>query len=276
MKLTVSKAALAAGCSALLYAAPAMAEPEVGSVAQRDFLGATGTRESGEQHDLYFNQQVYTNELVETGARATTNLLFLDRTSLYVGAQSQVRLDKFIYDPEQRLGDVAISFGKGAFRFVTGEIENKDNVTLKTPTATMTIRGTELLIFVLSDGTSEVNVLSGAIDLLPCDAAEPVRIETGRAILISGSCETAETEARLLPFGQEYPRMPTDFAALDDSIEPAAGGGDGPGGDSARGDGPSGSAPAPSRDSESDTNDGDGEPSPGDGEGGSIDGNDSL
>lgn len=271
MKRTVGKAALAAGCSALLYAVPATAEPEVGAVAQRDFLGATGTRESGEQHDLHFNEQVYTNELVETGARATTNLVFLDRTSLYVGAQSQVRLDKFVYDPEQRLGDVAISFSKGAFRFVTGEIENKDNVSLKTPTATMTIRGTDLLIFVLSDGTSEVNVLSGAIDLLPCEADEPVRIEAGRAILISSSCETAEAEARILPFGQEYPRMPTEFAALDDSIEPAAGGGGVPGGDTERGEGPSGSRPSgPSDDN------GGGEPGPGGGEGGSSDGENNL
>lgn len=279
MKRTISKAALAASCSALLFAAPAGAEPEVGAVAQRDFLGATGTRENGERRDLFFNREVYTNELVETGTRSTTNLVFLDRTSLYVGVQSQVRLDKFVYDPEQRLGDVAISFGKGAFRFVTGDIQNKENVSLSTPTATMTIRGTELLIFVLSDGTSEVNVLSGAIDLLPCNADQPVRVETGRALLISSSCETAEADARILPFGDEYPRMPTEFAALDDTFEPAAGGDDPPGGDEGPGDGPGDGPPAPkSSPPDNDVGDGDGDSggdgdqNPGGGEGGPIDG----
>jgi hypothetical protein len=133
-------------------------------------------------------------------------------------------LDRFVYDPEQRLGDVAISFGKGAFRFITGNIENKENVSLRTPTATMTIRGTELLIFVLSDGTSEINVLEGAVDLLPCETDEPVRVNAGEALFITTSCETTALEARVLPFGARYPELPPELAALEGSTLPAAGG----------------------------------------------------
>lgn len=224
MKRKIGRAALAASCTTLLFAASASAEPEVGSVGQREFLGAIGTRETGEQHDLYFNEAVYSNEAVETNATAATNLVFLDNTNLYVGANSRVVLDKFVYDPEQRLGDVAISFGKGAFRFITGDIENKDNVSLKTPTATMTIRGTELLIFVLSDGTSEVNVLEGAVDLVPCESDEPVRVNAGQALFITTSCETTALEARVLPFGARYPELPPELAALEGSTLPAAGG----------------------------------------------------
>ena len=51
-------------------------------------------------------------------------------------------LDRFVYDPDTHQGDVAISFAKGAFRFIRGEIKNKQNVTLRTPTASMVIRGT--------------------------------------------------------------------------------------------------------------------------------------
>lgn len=224
MKRKISTAALAVSCTTLMFAVPASAEPEVGTVAQREFLGALGTRESGEQHDLYFNESIYSNEAVETGATAATNLRFLDNTNLYVGASSRVVLDRFVYDPEQRLGDVAISFGKGAFRFITGNIENKENVSLRTPTATMTIRGTELLIFVLSDGTSEINVLEGAVDLLPCETDEPVRVNAGEALFITTSCETTALEARVLPFGARYPELPPELAALEGSTLPAAGG----------------------------------------------------
>ena len=224
MKRKICTAALAVSCTTLIFAVPASAEPEVGSVAQREFLGAIGTRESGEQHDLYFNESIYSNEAVETGATSATNLRFLDNTNLYVGASSRVVLDRFVYDPEQRLGDVAISFGKGAFRFITGNIENKENVSLRTPTATMTIRGTELLIFVLSDGTSEINVLEGAVDLLPCETDEPVRVNAGEALFITTSCETTALEARALPFGARYPQLPPELAALEGSTLPAAGG----------------------------------------------------
>jgi hypothetical protein len=224
MKRMICTAALAVSCTTLMFAVPVSADSEVGSVAQREFLGALGTRDSGEQHDLYFNESVYSNEAVETGATAATNLVFLDNTNLYVGASSRVVLDRFVYDPEQRLGDVAISFGKGAFRFITGNIENKENVSLRTPTATMTIRGTELLIFVLSDGTSEVNVLEGAVDLLPCETDEPVRVNAGEALFITSSCETTALEARVLPFGARYPELPPELAALEGSTLPAAGG----------------------------------------------------
>ena len=251
-----SKATLAAGCTALLFASPSAAEPEVGAVAQRQFLGATGTRETGETRDLYFNEAVYSNEAVQTSARSTTNLVFLDRTNLFVGANSQVVLDRFVYDPEQQIGDVAISFGKGAFRFVTGDIQNKENVSLRTPTATMTIRGTELLIFVLEDGTSEVNVLSGAVELLPCEADQPVRVEAGQAMLISSSCDSTQTTARFLPFGDEYPRMPPELAALEDGITPAAGGDDPPGGETGRGEGAFGKGPVGRLRDGNDTGDG--------------------
>jgi hypothetical protein len=63
-------------------------------------------------------------------------------------------LDRFVYDPDTHQGDVAISFAKGAFRCITGEIKNKQNVTLRTPTASMVIRGTELVLLVLPDGTT--------------------------------------------------------------------------------------------------------------------------
>lgn len=224
MKRKICTAALAVSCATLLPAIPASADSEVGSIVQREFLGALGTRETGEQHDLYFNESVYSNEAVETGATSATNLRFLDNTNLYVGASSRVVLDRFVYDPEQRLGDVAISFGKGAFRFITGNIENKENVSLRTPTATMTIRGTELLIFVLSDGTSEINVLEGAVDLLPCETDEPVRVNAGEALFITTSCETTALEARALPFGARYPQLPPELAALEGSTLPAAGG----------------------------------------------------
>lgn len=223
MRQTRIRTALAVGCGVLFCATPSLAEPEVGAVKQREFLGAVGTRETGARHNLYFNESVYANETVVTGATSATNLVFLDRTNLYIGASSEVVLDRFVYDPDRQIGDVAISFGKGAFRFVTGDIQNKENVSLTTPTATMTIRGTDLLIFVLSDGTSEVNVLAGAIELLPCEAEEPVRIEAGSALLISGSCDTVAAEARALPYGTRYPTLPPEFAALEGGILPAAG-----------------------------------------------------
>ena len=209
-----------------LWIQPVAAEPQVGAVGQQEYLGATGTRVSGAAGDLVYNETVYADERVDTGRNADshTSLVFLDRTNLYIGARSSVVLDKFVYDPSSHQGDVAISFAKGAFRFVTGEIKNKQNVTLRTPTASMVIRGTVLVLFVLADGTTEVDVESGGVDLKVCDKPDVIPVDAGQAFTVSSSCEGARTQLRdRADIGYPVPRLPTEYAALEDT-ETAAGG----------------------------------------------------
>ncbi|HVR66356.1 MAG TPA: FecR domain-containing protein [Verrucomicrobiae bacterium] len=212
-----------AAATALLWSGAAMAEPEIGAVIQQDYSGAVGTRTAGQSEDLVYTQTLFAEERVDTSETASTSLEFLDKTSLYVGNRSSVVLDRFIYDPSTQHGEAAINFTKGAFRFITGNIKSKEAVNLNTPTASMVIRGTHLLIFVLADGTSEINVLEGAVDLTPCESTEPQRVNAGQAITITPSCDTARSIAR--PDTQRadlIPQWPTDLAAIQD-VAPAAG-----------------------------------------------------
>jgi len=216
--LWVAAAAFAAG-----VAQPAAAESQIGAVTQPEFKGAIGTRESGEKRDLTYQQTVYANERVETGVQSETTLAFLDQTNLFVGEHSSVLLDRFIYDPGSHQGDVAISLMKGAFRFVTGEIKNKQNVTIRTPTASIAIRGTVLVLFVLPDGTSEINVWAGAIDVSICNRPDPVRVNAGQALIVSSSCESRRAQARnSSETGYPIPHLPPEYVPID-YIEPAAG-----------------------------------------------------
>ena len=202
---------------------PSAAEPQIGAVAKPEYKGAIGTRESGEKHDLTYEQIVYANERVETGVESDTILAFLDQTNLFVGERSSVLLDRFVYDPGSRKGDVSISLMKGAFRFVTGEIKNKQNVTLRTPTASIAIRGTVLVLFVLADGTSEINVWSGAVDVLICDRPGPVPVNAGESLTVSSSCEGTRGHARdSAEVGYPIPRLPREYADIG-YVVPSAG-----------------------------------------------------
>jgi len=218
-----SSFAVMVGVAALVGSGAAMAESEIGVVVQQDYSGAVGTRTAGQAEELVYFQTLFAEERVDTDEVASTSLQFLDETNLYVGSRSSVVLDRFIYDPTTQSGEAAINFSKGAFRFVTGNIKTKKAVTLNTPTASMVIRGTHLLIFVLADGTSEVNVLEGAIDILPCEATESQRVNSGEAITITASCDTGLAPAR----NDEQragliPQMPTELAAVQE-VAPAAG-----------------------------------------------------
>ncbi len=217
-KLWVMSAALLVG-----ILRPSAAEPQIGAVVQAEYKGAIGTRESGARRDLTYQETVYANERVETGVESDTNLAFLDQTNLFIGERSSVLLDRFVYDPGSRKGDVSISLMKGAFRFVTGEIKNKQNVTLRTPTASIAIRGTVLVLFVLADGTSEINVWSGAVDVLICDRPGPVPVNAGELLTVSSSCESRRGRARdSTEVGYPIPRLPREYAAID-YVVPAAG-----------------------------------------------------
>ena len=82
---------------------------------------------------------LYTNEVVRTGDASVADLKFLDDSMMSVGPISEVKLDKFVYDPGGS-GTVVIQATKGAFRFVTGKQDQKA-YEIKTPYGTLGIRG---------------------------------------------------------------------------------------------------------------------------------------
>ena len=83
---------------------------------------------------------VHASETVRTGSSGQAGLRFIDNSNLTVGPGSQVKLDKFVYDPNKGTGGVAIEASRGAFRYVTGS-QNQGSVKIKTPSGTLGIRG---------------------------------------------------------------------------------------------------------------------------------------
>jgi trimeric autotransporter adhesin len=83
---------------------------------------------------------VHANETIKTGSVGQAGLQFHDQSNLSVGHSSQVRLDKFVYDPNKGTGSTVIEATRGTFRFTTGA-QNKGEVKIKTPYGTLGTRG---------------------------------------------------------------------------------------------------------------------------------------
>jgi len=203
MRLWTRKTLLAATSVGVLlgagWAQSALAEsPQIGAVVQRTYRGATAEGDEP-SHAIYFKNEVHAQELVKTGVRGSTELAFLDNTHLVVGPNGEVRLDEFVYDASSATGGGQISLKVGAFRYQSGELKNKENVKLVTPTATMTIRGTHLVIFVDADGGTEVNVLDGAVDVLACNTPNTVSATAGQRVNVTSGCATTVSGLRALP-----------------------------------------------------------------------------
>ncbi len=122
-----------------LGALPASAETRIGvaGAVKDEVTGTVGrtTQPLGTGHDLFVD------ELVSTGRAGTAQLLFLDETSLSIGPQSDVKLDRFVYDPAKQSGSVVFQTSKGVLRFISGS-QRPGTYQLRTPVATIGFRGT--------------------------------------------------------------------------------------------------------------------------------------
>lgn len=182
---------------ALCAAIPAWADEEIGVVYEREFRGAEGTRTNGETRELRWNGPVFSEETVTTGPDAHTELQFIDQTHLSVGANSQVVLDSFVYDPSQSTGDAVITFGKGVFRFVTGDM-NKDAYKLNTPSATLAIRGTIFQLLIDQMNNVIVYVEEGAVEIFPCDDKPGGVVEAGESGFVTATCSLGVRDGNVI------------------------------------------------------------------------------
>ena len=105
--------------------------------------------EAKESFDIQQN-----DEAVTTNGRMA--ITFLDDSKVKLTEHSQLTIDEYIFDPNPSKSKMAITFGLGTARFITGSLNkiDKNNIDLKTPTANIAIRGTDFTVTVDEIGRS--------------------------------------------------------------------------------------------------------------------------
>lgn len=126
--------------TALALLGPPAAQARVGVTSQTT-NNPLGTPPQQQQRVLKVGIDVFANERVQTTANDRAHLLFLDGSSLTVGANSDLLIDKFVYDPSSGTGELAVSATKGIFRLVGGKITKNGEATVKVGSGTIGIRG---------------------------------------------------------------------------------------------------------------------------------------
>ena len=136
----IAAAAVIAMALAAGMAFPSHAATEIG-VTSAVLPNARGTPPEQDTRILQVGTGMFANERVQTVDNGKVHLLFQDGSALSVGPNSDIVLDKFVYDPGTKTGELSFSATKGIFRFVGGKISKTTPVTIKTPNATIGIRG---------------------------------------------------------------------------------------------------------------------------------------
>lgn len=111
------------------------------------------------------NAPVESNDTIIT-ARARAKLEFDDKTTVQITEQSKLVIDDFVYDPKKGTGKLALKMALGTARYASGQIakNNPQQVAVKTPTASIAVRGTDFSMTVDELGRSLVMLLPS------CDA----------------------------------------------------------------------------------------------------------
>lgn len=95
------------------------------------------------------------------------NITFRDDTQVRVTEHSRLLIDDFVFDPAvSDAGRLALRVGMGTVRYASGQVgrNNPQQVNIKTPTATVTVRGTDFAMTVDETGQSLVVLLPSCKD----------------------------------------------------------------------------------------------------------------
>lgn len=190
---TILAAAIAAG----LAAAPASARVGVTSVTDGEPVGLPP---AGTERVLRVGIDVQANERVTTKADDRAHVVFLDGTALTVGPNSVLVIDKYVYDPDRKAGEMALSTTKGVFRFVGGSISKNSEVTIKTPSATIGIRGGIATVDVAEGGATRAHFIYG--DAMRVTGLGATQIATRSGSEITATPSTPPSPPALRPPGR--------------------------------------------------------------------------
>ena len=106
--------------------------------------------------ELKFNIQQMDDVRTEAGRVAIT---FEDDSTVKLTEHSKLVIDEYIYDPDPSKSKMALKFASGTARFITGKFNNKEGISIRTPSADIAIRGTDFTCTVDELGRSLVILL---------------------------------------------------------------------------------------------------------------------
>ena len=112
--------------------------------------GASLVVRNGDRESAAPGQPLYEKDVLETGGDGALGVTLKDNTLLSLGPNSSLVLESYLLQPDR---DAFSLITRGTVQYVSGLIAklSPDSVQIKTPAATLGVRGTRLLIRVDGD-----------------------------------------------------------------------------------------------------------------------------
>ena len=105
------------------------------------------------------------NDSLKT-SRGKAQITFEDDTKVQLNENSKLVIDDFVYDPKSKAGKLGVKVALGTVRYASGAIakNSPQNVAVNTPSATVSVRGTDFTATVDELGSSTIVLLPSCPD----------------------------------------------------------------------------------------------------------------
>jgi len=149
-------------------------EEPIGNVAT--VTGSASVIRNDRTTPLKIKDDIYLNDVVQTGTNAALGITFIDATTFNLKASTKITIDNYVYEDGGKNNAAIFDVAKGTAAFVAASVAKTGNMKITTPTATLGIRGTTGLVEV-PEGAAANNPRNVAVKLYPDADGRVGRIE---------------------------------------------------------------------------------------------------
>src|SRR6185436_13692031 len=149
-------------------------EEPVGNVAT--VIGKASVIRNDQTTPLKVKDDIYLNDVVQTGTNSTLGITFIDATTFNLKASTKITIDNYVYEDGGKNNAAIFDVARGTAAFVAASVAKTGDMKITTPTATLGIRGTTGLVEV-PEGAAANNPNNVAVKLYPDADGRVGRIE---------------------------------------------------------------------------------------------------
>jgi hypothetical protein len=165
----------------LLIFLPLVAQAQVGSITELRGNGEIIRQDTTDSLTAELELGIASFDDVRTG-NGRLAISFLDDSILRLTEHSKIVIDDFVFDPDPSQSRLALNMASGTARFLTGALGriNRENISIRTPTAVIGIRGTDFTVTVDEIGRSLVILLPNEDG----SASGEITVETAASLVV--------------------------------------------------------------------------------------------
>ena len=189
------------GHTAYAQAGTAPAAKLVGNVAK--MTGSASIVRNGVTVELNNGDNVYQNDVVQTGSGSTLGLVLIDGTAFNLSANARLMLNDLTFDRNSTSNTSFISLVQGAADFVAGQVAKTGDMKVATPIAVIGIRGTAVKLGIsAADGKVDVSVIDQrdgqvhSVQVFKCVPTGAIDPQTGATCSAGDPSELSPATAR--------------------------------------------------------------------------------